>query len=222
MMTEYRGLNEGGFVLCKGLFMNEQGAITNLTQDRPVVKIEKVAPDLIKVDTIWTKEEGLLGKALPTPSAKESWAAVETGEYRSFAADGCMLQADHLSRFVDHVEALGNISKNPAVDSIEIVHVIDHRAYPTLLWTRSKGMVNATSTARPSEHSPQPDANPAKPDPWAGRKKGMRCERCMWYAPKANKANKAVGRCRRHPPWAGWRRLSHRVRNGLVRRLPVR
>ena len=41
-------------------------------------------------------------------------------------------------------------------------------------------------------------------DNWANRKKGMRCERCMWWAHKANN----VGRCRRHAPGSqgdpGW------------------
>lgn len=35
-----------------------------------------------------------------------------------------------------------------------------------------------------------------KPDPWAGRKRGMRCETCIWFVPKKG----AVGRCRRHAP----------------------
>ena len=39
-------------------------------------------------------------------------------------------------------------------------------------------------------------ANEPKPDPWAGRKKGMRCERCMWFVTKAG----LIGRCRRHAP----------------------
>lgn len=34
-------------------------------------------------------------------------------------------------------------------------------------------------------------------DPWQHRSKGMKCETCMWYAPKANPA---LGRCRRHSP----------------------
>ncbi len=32
-------------------------------------------------------------------------------------------------------------------------------------------------------------------DPWAHRSKGMRCESCMWFAPKGK-----LGRCRRRAP----------------------
>lgn len=34
-------------------------------------------------------------------------------------------------------------------------------------------------------------------DPWAHRSQGMRCQTCMWYAPKGSGV---IGRCRRHAP----------------------
>lgn len=39
-------------------------------------------------------------------------------------------------------------------------------------------------------------------DPWANRYKGMRCDICIWYAPKELESlgNSKIGRCRRHAP----------------------
>lgn len=33
-------------------------------------------------------------------------------------------------------------------------------------------------------------------DPWKHRNESMRCQTCMWYAPKSPQ----IGRCRRHAP----------------------
>ena len=45
---------------------------------------------------------------------------------------------------------------------------------------------------------------PASVDPWKHRSSGMRCETCMWFAPKVSddpsQAAPQLGRCRRHAP----------------------
>ena len=44
----------------------------------------------------------------------------------------------------------------------------------------------------------------APEDPWAHRRKGMRCGTCMWFVAKAVQDRpslaRAFGRCRRHAP----------------------
>lgn len=40
-------------------------------------------------------------------------------------------------------------------------------------------------------------------DPWKHRSVGMKCESCMWFAPKQGSVQDArgvLGRCRRHAP----------------------
>lgn len=41
-------------------------------------------------------------------------------------------------------------------------------------------------------------------DPWKHRSEGMKCNTCMWFAPKVSDLTKApvieIGRCRRHAP----------------------
>jgi len=40
------------------------------------------------------------------------------------------------------------------------------------------------------------------PDPWKHRSKGMVCDTCIWFVPKAlaTLGNSKIGRCRRHAP----------------------
>jgi len=41
----------------------------------------------------------------------------------------------------------------------------------------------------------------ASPDPWKHRGAHMKCNTCMWYAPKiTDEGSPPIGRCRRHAP----------------------
>ena len=41
----------------------------------------------------------------------------------------------------------------------------------------------------------------SSPDPWKHRGAHMKCNTCMWYAPKiTDEGSPPIGRCRRHAP----------------------
>lgn len=41
----------------------------------------------------------------------------------------------------------------------------------------------------------------SSPDPWKHRGAHMKCNTCMWYAPKiSDEGSPPIGRCRRHAP----------------------
>lgn len=42
-------------------------------------------------------------------------------------------------------------------------------------------------------------------DPWKHRSQGMKCQSCMWYAPKESTVPglPGIGRCRKHAPTMG-------------------
>ena len=40
-------------------------------------------------------------------------------------------------------------------------------------------------------------------DNWKHRSKGLRCDRCMWYALKRKLEDGSIGRCRKHAPVVG-------------------